>query len=644
MSAQSGRYRFGPYEVHIQTGELFKEGTRLKLRPQPFRVLQVLVERAGVVVRREELRRILWPSETYVDFERGLNNSIRELRQRLSDSASEPRYIETLPKLGYRLIVPVEPEEPAVTLGAAEEPPAPVPERGTVGPAFSETMPRRLALRLWFRAAAALLLLLAALGTSWQWQRLRVRQEAASDRIMLAVLPMENLTGDAGQEYFSDGLTEEMIAQLGRLDPDRLGVIARTSVMHYKNQQEGIGPIGRELNVQYVIEGSVRRESDRVRVTAQLIRVRDESHVWARQYDREVTSLLTLQDEIAHEISDEILAALGVRKRGFPEGRPLLSAEEYEGYDLYLKGLYSWNQRNLDGFRQAIGYFQQAIAKDPDNARSYAGLADCYALLGGYGNEARSEYMAQARKAALRALEIDETLPEAHTALALTVQNNDWDWETAGREFRRAIQLNPSYATAHHWYAEHLGYLGRFDESFHESELARQLDPRSLIVAADNAVLLYYARQYDRAIEKFQSVLAVDPRFPRASMLVCAYVERGFPEKALPMVAPLQHDYGDQPWFWGQMAYLEGRAGKREQARRAIEELKKLYQPQRSDPALLASAYMGVGDRDEALTWLEKAYAQHSNVMTALKVEPQYDPLRGDPRFQDLLRRIGLAK
>ncbi len=644
MPAQASRYRFGAYEVRIESRELYKNGSKLKLRPQPFQVLQVLVERAGEVVRREELRRALWPSETYVDFERGLNTSIKELRSRLCDSASEPRYIETLPKLGYRLIVPVEREQPVAARDTLPEQQPPIPRLET-GLAVYASGNRQIPLRRsWLQGAGALVLLFAVLVGYWQWRHVWAGPKPPSKRLMLAVLPFENLTGDTSQEYWSDGLTEEMIGQLGQLDPDHLGVIARTSVMHYKNQRERLSQVGRDLNVQYIVEGSVRKDSTRIRVSAQLIRVGDETHVWARQYDRQLASLLALQGEIAREISDEIQLALGSPPHSLPAPRPTLSAQEYEAYDLYLKGLYFLNRRQVEAFWQSIDCFQRAIAKDPNNARAYAGLADCYALIGGYSTEPLPEYMTKARAAALRALEIDASLPEAHTALALIVQNHDWDWQTAEKEFRRAIQLNPSYATAHQWYAEHLGYLGRFDEAFVESEAARQLDPISLIIATDNGALLYYSRQYDRAIEKFRSVMEMDPHFSRAGMVVFPYIEKRMWERALSLTAPGGQTCGDQPWFWAQFAYVSGRAGNREQARLALERLKRFYRPQRTDPATFVSAYLGLDEKDEALAWLEKAYSWHSNSMTTLKVDPVWDPLRSDPRFQNLMCRVGLAR
>ena len=293
---------------------------------------------------------------------------------------------------------------------------------------------------------------------------------------MLAVLPFENFTGDAGQEYFSDGLTEEMISQLGDLNPGHLGVIARTSVMHYKHSQESIAQIGKDLGVQYVIEGSVRRDSERVRITAQLIQIKDQSHVWAREYDRDLGHLLELQSEVAREVANEIEFSLSGRRpieATRNAAAPVLGAKSYEAYDLYLKGRYFWNKRTAEGFRQAADYFQQAIDKDPNYGRAYAGLADTFSLMSAWYLGPQNELMPKARTAALRALELDESLAEAHASLALIRENYDYDWSGSEKEFRRAIQLGPQYATAHQWYAEFLSWQGRFEEAFAESDQAQ---------------------------------------------------------------------------------------------------------------------------------------------------------------------------
>jgi TolB-like protein/tetratricopeptide (TPR) repeat protein len=462
---------------------------------------------------------------------------------------------------------------------------------------------------------------------------------------MLAVLPFENLTGDAAQNYVSDGMTEEMITQLGSLDPLHLGVIARTSVMHYKHSQEPLPQIGRELGVQYVLEGSIRRDFDRVRITAQLIQIKDQSHVWARQYDRESSTLLALEGEIAREIADEIQIALGDHKKPVaPAISPSLSAQTREAHVLYLQGEYFWNKRTPAGFRRAIVYFQRAIATDPNYARAYAGLADSYALLGPYSGVPQTQYMPKARAAALRALEIDESLPEAHTALALIVQNYDWDWQTAEKEFRRPIELNPNYATAHQWYAEHLTWRGRFEEALHESEQARQLDPLSLIIAADNGAIFYYSRQYDPAIEKFSAVREMEPNFPRALLIVWAYEQKGMFAEALADVENWREATGDGISSWAEMAYIYGRTGQRAKARLALAKLEELSRRQSVDPSVFIRPHIAMGYQDEAFADLERAYSQHSNILTTLKVDPLYDPLRRDPRFQGFMRRVGLAQ
>jgi TolB-like protein/DNA-binding winged helix-turn-helix (wHTH) protein/Flp pilus assembly protein TadD len=646
MPTPANKYRFGPYELRTRTRELYKQGSKLKLRPQPFQVLKILVERAGDVVSRDELHDLLWPAETFVDFEQGLNTSIKVLRGVLSDSASEPRYIETLPKLGYRIIVPVEVDtdgpapsnEASVALhsGAAES-----PVSGTNPDDSAPSQPWFL--RRWplFVGISAVVLIAAALIGYVQWSRSRHLRQASGDRTMLAVLPFDNLTGDPSQDYFSDGLTEEMIAQLGRLDPQHLGVIARTSVMHYKNTSEQLEQIGHELGVQYVLEGSVRRDSDKVRISAQLIQVKDQSHVWARQYDRELNNLLALEGEIAREIAGGIQLTLGNANHiDSARYQVSLSPNSYEAYDLYLRGLYFWNKRTAPDFERAIEYFQQATEKDPNYAQAYTGLADSYVLMAGYSDVPPKEFMPKARAAALRAVELDDTLAEAHVSLGVIAQDYDWDWPTVEKEYRRAIELNPNYPTAHQWYAESLALQGRFDEAFVEIERARQLDPLSLIIGSDYAVILYFSRQYDRAIEQFRSVLDREPRFPRAHMVAYAYVEKGMYAEALADIQNWRR-LGDGPQSM-LLAYVSGRAGQQVEATQALRDLQ-LMPGEKSYAYSIAMAYLGIGDNDQAITWLQKSYTERT-ITTALRVDPAFDPLRSDPRFQQLLRGMRLAQ
>ena len=495
----------------------------------------------------------------------------------------------------------------------------------------------------WIILYATLALIVAALAGAWQWRRVNARPQPAAAPLMFAILPFENLTGDSSQEYLSDGLTEEMIAQFGRLDPQRFHVIGRTSVMTYKHSQKRFDQIARELGVQYVLEGSVRKDSKNIRVAAQLIRVKDQAQAWAGEYDRPLVNLLRMQDEIARDTSNEIELILGDRKHTIAAPRPPPSLQENEAYGLYLKGLYFWNKRTVEGFGQAIKYYREAIALDANHAASYAGIADCYAMVGGYSGEPKPEYMTQARTAALRALELDESLPEAHTAVAVIVQNYDWDWKRAEKEYRRAIELNPSYATGHHWYAEHLGFLGRFDEAFRESDRARQLDPLSLAIATDGAMLSYYSRQYDRALQQFHDVRELDPTFPRISLVAYVYVEkRMFAEALAATEATLSGPWFSGTWSWAQLAYVYGRSGQQEKARLALAKLTDISRLHPVDPSAFVVAYLGIADKTKTLDWLEKAYAQHSNTMTTLRVDPIFDPLRDDPRFEDLLRRVGL--
>ncbi len=628
--------QFGPFTADLRSGELLKYGIHIKLQDRPFAILAMLLEHPGQVVTREEMRARLWPDGTFVDFDNNISSAIGKLRAALGDSAAEPRYIETFGR-GYRFIADV---SLVSALPVEADVPVAIPREQPASDSTAASLPQPG--HNWLRISGLAALLLVAAGLAlFQWSRSHAPSHAASQRIMLAVLPFANLTGDPAEDYFSDGLTEEMITQLGSLDARHLGVIARTSVMRYKNSHTSLPQIGSELGIQYLLEGSVRRERGRVRITAQLINVRDQTHLWAREYDRELKDLLAVQTEIAQEIGDEIELALGDGQPKQARPGPAMSPQEVRAHDLYLKGEYFFAKRTVEDFHKAIAFFQQATVDDPSYAPAWAKLADCYALLPDYEAVLQTGSIANARAAALHALELDDRLPEAHTALALIVQNYDWDWQAAEKEFRRAIELNPNYVTAHHWYAEHLMWRGRFQQALDESEKARQLDPLSLIVAADRAVIYHYSRQYDVAIRQFRSVLDLDPDFSRAQMIRMAYTEKSMFPEALASVARARRL--SEPWYWADLAYIQGRAGHLEEARRALRHMQRLSREQQVDQALFVRAYLGIGDKQQALASLEKAYAEHSDVMTSLKVDPVFDPLRSETRFQDLLRRVGLA-
>jgi TolB-like protein/DNA-binding winged helix-turn-helix (wHTH) protein/Tfp pilus assembly protein PilF len=632
------RIKFGEdCELDPISYELRRSGRVLKLEHIPTEILLFLVEQRGNLVTREQIVDKIWGKGVFLDTDNSINGAIRKIRQVLKDDPEQPRFIQTITGRGYRFIAPV--LEPIAQSSSV----SPITAVATETE-FTDVAPIAPSRHRGWPILLGLALSLLAVVSAWFLRSYSPARRPGSGRLMLAVLPFENLTGDSSQDYFSDGMTEEMITELGGLNPEHLGVIARTSVMFYKHNPKPLDEVGRELGVQYVIEGSVRRNADQVRVTGQLIRVRDQTHLWARQYDRELKDLLKVQSEIAREISDEIQIALRGDKAIVPPAKQALLPQNYEAYDLYLKGQYFWNKRTTDDFHRAISYFEQAIVKDPSYARAYAGLADSYALIGSYSLAPQTEFIPKARAAALRAVEIDDGLAEAHTALAVIVQNYDWDWQTAEKEYQRAIALNPNYATAHHWYAEHLAWMGRFDEALQESERARQLDPLSLIIASDNGAILYYSRQYDRAIGRFRGVREMNPDFSRAGMIRLAYAQIGMFAEALADMKKDRRLYGDAPWVWWELAYIYGRTGQPAQARQAMAKLEEWNRRRPVDPALFALAYIGMGNKDEAFVWLEKASAQHSIVLITLKVDPVYDPLRSDPRFQDLLRRVGLAQ
>jgi TolB-like protein/DNA-binding winged helix-turn-helix (wHTH) protein/Tfp pilus assembly protein PilF len=634
-------YEFGVFTVELPEGELRKHGVRLKVQERPFQLLVCLLERPGEIISRDELRQRLWPDGTFVDFDHNISSAINKLRTVLNDSASNPRFIETVGSRGYRFLADVKRISPDPASSQAPK------QRTAEVSKIVESAGSRYQ-GLWKVVAGTALLLSLLVAGYFQWARRTSKSSAPAARVMVAVLPFQNLTGDPAQDYFSDGLTEEMIAELTRLNQDHLGVIARTSIMVYKQRPKPLDQIGRELGVQYVMEGSVRRDSSRVRITAELIQVKDQTHLWAREYDRELNNSLALQSEIAQEIGDEIQISLG-DSNGVKAANHLASSHStasYEAYDLYLKGRYFWNKRTTAGFLQAANYFKQAIAKDPGYASAYAGLADTFGLMSTWYAAPQQEFMPKAKAAALNALALDDSLAEAHASLALVAENYDYDWQTAEKEFRRAIQLNPDYATAHQWYAEYLAWQGRFDEALAESERARQLDPMSLIIATDRGAILFYARKYDRAIDQFRAVLDMDPGFTNTrSFLASAYVQQGKFAEAL-KENELMADAEKPQWHWAFTAYIYNHSGNVAQAQHALARFEALSPRLRSD-AILARlvAYTGSSQpiqQEKSISLLEQAYREHSPALTSIKVDPRYDNLRKDQRFQELLARMHL--
>jgi TolB-like protein/DNA-binding winged helix-turn-helix (wHTH) protein/lipoprotein NlpI len=643
-SVNNNLYAFADFSLDPQNRVVKRSGATVPLTPKAFDLLLVLVHNAGRIVSKDELMKAVWP-DSFVE-ESNLTQTVFMVRKAL-DETVDRRYIQTVQGQGYRFLVPV---KEGTLDGPEGGPPGterPVAASETVEVQEAPVQPSPPQVKSWrplVIACAAVALVLIVVFATWPWHS-RV-SPAEPGKIMLAVLPFENFTGDSSEDYFSDGLTEEMIGQLGNLDPAHLGVIARTSVMHYKHSQESIPTIGLDLGVQYVIEGSVRRDAKRVRITAQLIEVKDQTRLWARQYDRDLGNLIELQEEIAREVANEIEFSLSGRRPIAPAqaAAPVRGASSYETYDLYLKGRYFWNKRTGDGFRQAADYFQQAIDKDPNFARAYAGLADTFALMSTWYIGPQNELMPKARSAASRALELDEGLADAHASLAVIKENYDYDWPGAEKEFRRAIELDPQYATAHQWYAEFLSWQGRFPEAFAESEQARKLDPLSLIIATDRAYILYESRQYESALKQWRSVLDLDPNYDRAEdLMIAAYLQLDRFDDAVKVIDHWEA-VGEGPWMWGWKAAVYARAGHPDEARRALAKLEQSSGSAANREAPLLIAYLGTGQKERALELLQQMYAEHSNAVVQSKVDPMFDPLRSDPRFKDLLLRLGLER
>jgi TolB-like protein/DNA-binding winged helix-turn-helix (wHTH) protein/Flp pilus assembly protein TadD len=616
-----GRYRFGVFELDLRAGELRKHGLRVRLQEQPFQVLAALLEHPGEVVTREEIQKKLWPADTFVDFDHGLNKTINKIREALGDSAESPRFVETVARRGYRFLAEVKVVDAAPVrsseLATQPEPSAETRERPD--PAVKPTTPKPVPPSLTLKISAFIVLLVMASLATWKlysWKR------PSTIIRSLAVLPLESLSSDASQDYFADGMTDELISDLGQISA--LRVISRTSVMGYKHARKPLPQIARELNVDAVVEGTVLRSGDRVRITAQLIEGSTDKHLWSQSYEGE------LRDTLANP-----------REQAALKNARVVNPQAYESY---LKGRYFWNKRTADGLKVALAYFNQAIEQDPKYAQSYSGLADTYALLGDwqYAVMTPKEAFPKAKAAASKALEFDSTLGEAHNSLAFCLDAFEWDFDSAGKEFQRAIELNPGYATAHHWYAWHLGLLGRYDEAIAEMRKAENLDPLSLIINADLAELLLIAHLYDDSIQQSRKTIEMDPNFALAhNQLGLAYLEKRMHDEAIAELQKAVRLSGDSPTCVANLASAYVVSGKGDEAAKLLSDLKTRSKPSYSYSPEIAVIYAALGDKNQAMNWIEIGYEERFNPSVLLR--PGFDPLRSDPRFQELVRRIGLS-
>ena len=604
-------YRFGAFTLDARTGELSHDGHRIPLRDQSVQLLLTLLEHPGELLTREELARRLWGTDTFVDFDRGLNKVVNHLREALSDSVEQPRFIETLPRKGYRFITPV--------IVAGDE----------TNDVARENKTRSMSFRRWLSvsvlsAVGIGIVVGVGIGEVRKW--IAGRWAAAPRISALAVMPLENLSRDPDQQYFADGLTDALITDLVKTGTVR--VASRTSVTRYRGTKKSLKEIGRELNVDAVVEGTVTHSGRRVRITAQLIQVSTDMHLWADAYERDASEILDLQRTLANDIARRIDVFVKPLDRGTPVN--------VEAYGLYLKGRYAFYEYTSRGWQQAVEHFNRAIENDPGFAPAYSGLADTYLVAGAYGSLPTEEALTRGKAAAAKALALDDALASAHYALATAHTWYDWDWDGAEREFRRGLELNPNDALGRNWYGGYLSLLGRHDEAIAEHERARQLDPLSLIVNANLTRALYWARRYDAAIVQARRTLELDPAFGVALF----WLEGTLRHKGLFKEAvALRQSVSSNPEQAAAIARTFQRSGFQGLLRQCGETYFK--------NGLLETAarcYAQIDERDKAIALLEDCSRRRCSDLISLNVEPDFDGLRNDPRFKALAKVVGLDR
>ena len=567
------------FELDPRACQLRRAGRPLKLERIPMELLLLLVEHGGQLVTREQIFERIWGKDVFLDADTSINSAIRKIRQVLKDDAEQPRFLQTITRRGYRFIAPI------------------ITKSSMISAATESTQGIR----------------------------------------SIAVLPLENLTGDQGQQYFADGMTEALITSLAQIES--LRVTSRTSAMHYRDSRKSLPQIARELAVDAVVEGSVARSGNRVRIDAQLIQAPSDRHLWAKSYERDIQDVLALQGEMARTIASEIQIRLTPKDQARLAKTPPVNRE---AYDAYLRGRFFWNKRTAEGLEKGIEHFNDATQKDPGYALAYAGLADSYDVAPFYSVMTPKEAYPRAKAAAMRALEIDDSLAEAHTSLAHALWSYDWDWEGSERENQRALELNPNYATGHHWYSWFLQLMGRPDEAEHAAQRALELDPLSLAINTQLGVAYYYGRDYHLASDQLRKTVELDSRYPMARIYLgqCFDQLGEFEDAAVEFLRGLQT--ADDPWLLASLIHSYGRSGRRSEAEKGLTKLLEDSRTKVVSPYLLATAYAGLGDSDKAFEWLETALRERVNWMPYLKVDPEMDTLRSDPRFADLLRRVGL--
>jgi TolB-like protein/DNA-binding winged helix-turn-helix (wHTH) protein/Flp pilus assembly protein TadD len=622
--------RFGTFEVSPQAGELRRDGSRVKLQDQPFQVLLALLERPNDVVTREELRAKLWPRDTFVDFDHGLNAAVKRLRDALGDTAENPRFIETLSRRGYRFIAPVAPFD-------SQAAPPPIPPTVPQPPATlaRTTKPIRPAYLFGLAGIAAVILLLVALnGGGGYWTRLGFGGKRIES---LAVLPLENLSRDPEQEYFSDGMTDALIADLSKIGA--LRVTSRTSSIRYKKSSKSLPEIARELNVDGVVEGSVMRSGNRVRITARLIYAPTEQNLWAETYERDLGDVLKLQGDVAETVAEQVRAQLTPEQHARLRSAQAVNPSAYEAY---LKGRFSEVTSTQAGLKQAQDYFTKAIREDPGFALAYVGLADCFLQQGTYRWLPPQDAARQGSEAIYKALHLDETLAEAHSTLGFLKWQYNWDWQTAESEFRRAADLKPNGIEAHEAFVWYLGWAGRGDEALARVQEMRRLDPAFPLLFLDESGIYYHQRDYKSLVDVGQKSVAANPELWASHyFLAVGYEGSGRPAQAITeyqKAVELSQRNSDTT---AGLAHVYATVGRKADAEKILGELQRQAKVTYVSPYMIGVIYAGLGQKDKAFEFVEKAYQERSpDISYFIKADLRIDTLRSDPRFRDLVRRV----
>jgi TolB-like protein/tetratricopeptide (TPR) repeat protein len=583
MDAEMGTdqpLRFGSFELDVRSRELHNGNSRIRLQEQPFEILRMMLERPGDVVTRDELQQRLWPDGTFVDFEHSINAAVKRLREALGDDADNPRFVETLPRRGYRFIAGL--------------------KVGATGPG-----------------------------------------EGVAPKVRLAVLPFSDLSEERGQDYFADGLTEEMIAQLGHLCRGRIGVISRSSSMSFKDGRRPAGEVGRALRADYLLEGSIRREGDRVRITARLVETAGETHLWVESYEPPLTDYLSVQKDVAARIASSLTMELLPDAPGASRG----ASSNAAAYQAYLKGRYYWNMVADWGVDQALAHFDQAVQLDPAFASAHVAMARARTLRAEYYGALPRTALEAARQSIKRALDLEPTLFEAHLALGDVRRMLEWDWRGAEAAYSQAIVLNPSHEGAHRGYGLLLAALGRQAEAIRESERASEMDPLCVVVNTSGAAWVrYLTGDYDAAIARSRRAVEMEPRYLLAQrILAAAYLRSGREDEAVAGLEEAMAAAGGDSVLMAELSYARAVTGNRDGAADLVTRLL-LLKGARHVPAYhLALAHIGLGDRDAAFAALEQATIDADPALTNLAVEPRFEPIRSDVRFVRLIELLGLA-